>query len=406
MGLAIRDLEGALQSYKDSMKGLFFRRETYDSACGYMTGLMSKIERKNSLQLSEGLGKTTPYQLQRLLGPSAWEEDKSRDFVQGYSIKNLGPSGTCIFDDTGFLKKGEKSAGVQRQYTGTAGRVENCQIGVFAAWRTSSGHTLIDRELYLPKSWMEDAKRCEEAGIPKEKKFQTKQQLALLMYDRLLKNGHKPLWVVADEAYGRDQHFRKHLEKEDQGYVLAVPKDHRVRIGLKRLSCEKFVQKISPSEWHRLSCGEGTKGERLADWSLLQTSEKASVGFCHFILSKRSIKDPKEFSYYHVYAKKEETLEEFVKVSGQRWPVEECFEMAKNETGLDQYEVRSWKGWYRHITLSMMALAFLVVERAALEEKEQALSPQPTGSLDVFKKNRKSHSILNPKNQKICLQDS
>jgi SRSO17 transposase len=355
---------------------------------------------ENSWQLSEGLGKTTPYQLQRLLGPSVWDEERCRDFIQDYSIRQLGPSGTCIFDDTGFLKKGNKSAGVQRQYTGTAGRVENCQIGVFAAWRTPHGHTLIDRELYLPLSWMKDEKRCEEAGIPKKKKFQTKQQLALLMYDRLLKNGHKPSWIVADEAYGRDQHFRKHLEKEDQGYVLAVLKDHRVRIDLKRLAVKKFTQKISPSEWYRLSCGEGTKGERLADWSLFPTSEKAlTAGFCHFILVKRSIKDPKDFSYYHVYAKKEETLENLVKVSGQRWPVEECFEIAKNETGLDQYEVRSYKGWYRHITLSMMALAFLVIQRAALEEeKERILLPQSKGYLDDFKKNRKSHSILYSRN--------
>jgi SRSO17 transposase len=398
--LEIKALESRLSAYKDSMRSLFFRRETHKSACGYLTGLMGKIERKNSWQLSEGLGKTTPYQLQRLLGTSVWDEEGCRDFIQDYSIRCLGPSGTCIFDDTGFLKKGKKSAGVQRQYTGTAGRVENCQIGVFAAWRTPHGHTLIDRELYLPLSWMEDEKRCEEAGIPKKKKFQTKQQLALLMYDRLLKNGHKALWIVADEAYGRDQHFRKHLEKEDQGYVLAVPKDHRVRMGLKRLAVEKFTQKISSSEWHRLSCREGTKGERLADWSLLPTSEKAlTIGFCHFILAKRSLKDPKDFSYYHVYAKKEETLENLVKVSGQRWPVEECFEMAKNETGLDQYEVRSYKGWYRHITLSMMALAFLVTQRAALEEeKEQILLPQSKGSLDDFKKNRKSHSILYSRN--------
>ena len=380
------------------MKGLFFCKETYEVGCEYITGLMSKIDRKNSWQLSEGLGKTTPYQFQRLLSQSVWEEGRARDFVQDYSIKHLGSSGTCIFDDTGFLKKGKKSAGVQRQYTGTAGRVENCQIGVFAAWSTSNGHTLIDRELYLPNSWLEEEQRCQEASVPKEKTFQTKQQLALLMYDRLLKRGHRPLWVVADEAYGRDQYFRKHLEREDQGYVLAVPKDHRIRIGLKRLSCEKFVQKLSPSAWHRLSCGDGTKGDRLADWSLLQTSQKASFGFCHFILSKRGIKSSKDFSYYHVFATKEASLEELVRVCGQRWPIEECFEMAKNETGLDQYEVRSWKGWYRHITLSMMALAFLVVERAALEKDTHLWFTTTNGSLEAFKKNRKSYSILHSRN--------
>ena len=396
--MSLEGLESKLSNYKESVKSLFFRRETYEAGCGYITGLLNKMDRKNSWQLSESLGKTNPYQLQRLLGPSVWDEEGCRDFVQGYSIKALGSTGTFILDDTGFLKKGEKSAGVQRQYSGTAGRVENFQIGVFAAWRTSSGHTLIDRELYLPQSWMEDKKRCEEAGIPVEKEFQTKQQLALVMYDRLLRNGHKPLWVVADEAYGRDKYFRKHLEKKDQGYVLVVPKDHRVRIDLKKLSCEKFVQKASPGAWHRLSCGEGTKGERIADWTLLRTSEKASSGFCHFILAKRSIKDSGEFSYYHAFGKKEATLEELVKVAGQRWPIEECFETAKNETGLDQYEVRSWRGWHRHITLSMMALAFLVVERAELEKQESFLTLQSSGSLDAFKKNRKSYSLFNSRN--------
>jgi len=402
----LTSIEDSLKSYQESLKGLFFRKETHESACNYLRGLLSKVERKNSWQLSESLGKTTPYQLQRLISQSAWNADDCRDFVKKHVIKNLGSSGTCVFDDTGFLKKGKKSAGVQRQYTGTAGRIENCQIGVFAAWKTSCGHGLIDRELYVPQSWFDEPQRCKDAGIDETTKFKTKQQLAQSMYDRLLESGHKPLWVTADEAYGRDQNFRKHLEHQNQAYVLSVPKDHRVRIGLKKLPVEKFFQKVSIESWQRISCGDGTKGARLSDWSILKTSAKIKHGLAHYILCRRNIKDITDLSYYHVYAFENISLHKIVNVAGERRVIEECFEAAKNETGLDQYEVRSATGWYRHITLAMTAFAFLVTERAkALSSSTEyplnnlhSIEPLCVGSLAEFKKTVSSNSIFYPRN--------
>lgn len=365
----------------------FSRTESHQAASSYIEGLLSKIDRKNSWQLAEGTGAFSPYKFQNLLNRASWNEDSVRDYTQSIVINELGRKGTLVIDDTGFLKKGKMSVGVNRQYTGTAGRVENSQVGVFVSWKTNKGHALIDRELYIPEEWFKDRDRCEKAGIPEAQTFMTKNELAIKMYERVRRNGHNPAWVTADEAYGRDIKFRNDLESVDQSYVLAIGKDHMVQNDLLRLNVDTWFNKIKDRKWHRLSCGKGSKGERLYDWYLFKRTEPCMKGFERHILIRRNIEKPEEVAYYTTFAPVGTTLQELINVAGERWSIEECFETAKGETGLDQYEVRTFRGWYRHITLSMLAFSVLVIS------KSRVLSaPIQEGTMEIFKKKRKSSS--------------
>ncbi len=342
----------------------------------YVRGLLAPVSRKNGWQLAEFAGHRTPDGFQRLLNPANWDADDVRDDLQAYVAEHLGDDGgVLVIDDTGFIKKGTTSAGVQRQYSGTAGRTENCQIGVFAAYATTRGRALVDRELYLPKSWTDDRERCRAAKVPDERAFATKGQLAKRLVLRALASDLPLAWVTADSAYGQEGRFRRLIEQSGLGYVLAVPKSQQVfgpRIDY------LFAQ--APGEaWELMSCGDGAKGPRLYHWAALEL--RAVVDFDYqgdtpvrrrWALARRSISKPEEIAYFLAYAPRETTVADLVRIAGMRWHIEECFQAAKNECGLDQYEVRRYTGWYRHITLAMLAHAYLAVMAAAAAEKGAA----------------------------------
>ncbi|MEU5369925.1 IS701 family transposase [Streptomyces sp. NPDC005951] len=353
----------------------------------YVRGLLAPVARKNSWQLAEQAGHSTPDGLQHLLAGSKWEPDDIRDDLQEYVAAKLGDAdGVLIIDDTGFIKKGTTSAGVQRQYSGTAGRTENCQIGVFAAYASARGRALVDRELYLPKSWTEDRERCRTARIPDEREFATKGELARHMVLRALASPLPIAWVTADSAYGQDNCFRRLLEQSGVGYVLAVPKS-QFSVGCSRI--EGLFAQAPAEAWEKISCGDGAKGPRVYHWAAVRLPAVAEFDYqgefphrMRWALARRSISKPDEIAYYLAYAPLQVTVQELVRVAGARWAIEECFQAAKNECGLDQYEVRRYVGWHRHITLAMLAHAFLTAMAHQSWEKgaEQVGQPGSSGS--------------------------
>jgi SRSO17 transposase len=283
-----------------------------------------------------------------------------------------------VVDETGFLKKGTKSAGVQRQYSGTAGRIENCQIGVFLAYVGREGRTFLDRELYLPQSWADDQERRVEAGVPPGVKFATKPALSRKMIERAQQAGVPFQWVTGDEVYGNDSQMRRWLEGRKIYYVLAVSSQYQVFYEGTRRWAAEIATLLGQKEWRRLSAGAGAKGERLYDWARLPLGE-VDEERQRWLLFRRSISDPTDLAYYVVSAPKKTSLEVMVKVAGARWAIEESFESAKGEVGLDHYEVRSWGGWYRHITLAMFAHAYLTVVRARAVARSNAGLEKKTG---------------------------
>ncbi|WUK93103.1 IS701 family transposase [Streptomyces sp. NBC_00358] len=353
----------------------------------YVRGLLAPVARKNSWQLAEQAGHRTPDGLQHLLAGAKWEPDDIRDDLQEYVADKLGENdGVLIIDDTGFIKKGSTSAGVQRQYSGTAGRTENCQIGVFGAYASARGRALVDRELYLPKSWTEDRERCRTARVPDEREFATKGELARHMVLRALASPLPIAWVTADSAYGQDNRFRRLLEQSGVGYVLAVPKS-QFSVGCSRI--EGLFAQAPDEAWEKISCGNGAKGPRVYHWAAVRLPAVAEFDYqgevphrMRWALARRSISKPDEIAYYLAYAPLQVTVQELVRVAGTRWAIEECFQAAKNECGLDQYEVRRYVGWYRHITLAMLAHAFLSATAYQPWEKgaEQVRQPGPSGS--------------------------
>jgi SRSO17 transposase len=355
--------------------GRFSRVEPRRRMRDYVRGLLGPVSRKNGWQLAEFAGHATPDGLQRLLAGSRWDPELLRDDLQTYVAEKLGrPDGVLIIDDTGFLKKGTTSAGVQRQYSGTAGRTENCQIGVFAAYASVKGRALVDRELYLPKSWTNDPDRCRAAKIPADRVFATKGELARRLVLRALACDLPIGWVTADSAYGQEWGFRRMLEEAGVGYVLAVPKSQQVKslAGIWRI--DQLVGEAPDDAWQRLSCGDGAKGPRLYDWASAQLPvidffDGDTPAHRRWVLARRSIKRPSETAYYLAYAPTGTTVAELVRIAGSRWAIEECFQAAKNECGLDEYEVRRYPGWYRHITLAMLAHAFLAAMAAGEMER-------------------------------------
>jgi SRSO17 transposase len=351
----------------------FARSETKDSALAYFRGLISSIERKNSWQLSEEIGYSNPYAFQYLLGRALWDSNNIRDEVRTYTLDHLGNGGTLSLDETGFLKKGNKSAGVGRQYSGTAGRIENCQIGVFLSYATEKGRALIDRELYIPQEWFTDKGRCAEAGIPESITFKTKPELAKEMLKRTFENDIRPAWVVGDEVYGCYA-LRSWLEKQEQSYVLAVASNYPICIGFQQYKACHLLKIIDESDWKTISVGEGAKGYRYYQWHRIQINSDNPDGWNRWLVLRRNIKNADDIAYYIAFSPDKKSIDDMAKAAGVRWTIEECFEMAKGEVGLDQYEVRSWTGWYRHITLSLFALSFLAKLRAQLNQTELQLN--------------------------------
>lgn len=372
-----------LEEFGELIGTRFSRAEPRQRAMTYVQGLLSPVERKNGWQLAEKVGDKTPYAMQHLLGRAVWRAEEVRDDVQKYVVKYLGDSeGVLVVDETGFVKKGAKSAGVQRQYSGTAGRVENCQIGVFLAYATKHGRTFLDRELYLPQAWAEDKKRRERVGIPKKVKFATKLVLARQMIARAHDAGVPFRWVTGDAGYGNDSQMRRWLEEQGICYVLAVSSQYRVWYAEARRWVAEIATLLAPKAWQRRSAGAGAKGERLYAWALVPLGDVGATRQ-RWLLFRRNLGDQQELAYYVVSAPKTTSLEAMITVAGTRWAIEESFASAKGEVGLDQYEVRSWDGWYRHITLAMMAHAYLTVLRAraaapAQKKRKRAVLQSPT----------------------------
>jgi SRSO17 transposase len=362
--------------------GRFFRPEPRRRARAYVRGLLAPLAGKNGWTLAEVAGDATPDGMQRLLNSANWDADGVRDDLRSYVVEHLGePGGVLIVDETGFLKKGLRSAGVQRQYSGTAGRVENCQLGVFLAYVTSKGRTLIDRELYLPKTWIADRDRCRAAAIPDEVEFATKAVLAQAMLDRALAAGVPASWITADEAYGQDYKFRTWCEKRRIGYVVAVPRSQTIPAGAGSSRADHATAMAPEQAWKRRSCADGAKGPRLFDWAVASVSagDDTPPGWGRWLLVRRQIltteqtaagKEP-ELAYYLCAGPPGTTDEELIRVAGARWAIEECFQTAKTEVGLDHYQVRRYDAWYRHITLAMLAHAYLAVT-AAIAPKDLA----------------------------------
>lgn len=295
------------------------------------------MERKNGWQLAEAAGDARPDGMQDFLARMRWDADAVRDDLRAYVMEHLGdPGAVLVLDETGFVKKGRKSAGVQRQHSGTAGRIENCQIGVFLAYASRHGRALIDRALYLPESWAGDPGRREEAGVP-------------------------CAWVTGDSVYGADPGLRRAVEDEGRGYVLAVTSAQP--LGPKPVT--DWLEDVPPRGWKRLSAGDGAKGPRWYDWAWLSYSSDTAQGWKKGLLIRRKLATPDRFTFYLTLAPEQATLADLVRVAGTRWTIEACFEQARGETGLDQHEVRSWTGWHRHITFAMLAHACLAALRRA-----------------------------------------
>lgn len=336
----------------------------------YLWGLLSETERKNGWTLAEAAGDDGPQGMQRLLNHYLWDADELRDDIRDAVVQRIGdPGGVLILDETGFLKKGVRSAGVGRQYSGTAGRIENSQIGVFLAYGSEKGRALIDRELYLPKDWTADRERCRAAGIDDDVEFTTKPDLGLRMLQRAVEAGIPFSWVTADAVYGQTSRIRLWLEEHEIPHVLAVPKSQMV-ITMEffgQARAHELINRLADEEWKPLTCGNGAHGPRVYDWAAAPIRPWREEGWDHWLLARRSLADPTDIAYYVCFSPAGTPLEELVRIAGSRWMVEECFQTAKNETGLDHYQVRGYTAWYRHITLSMAALAFLAILRA--EEK-------------------------------------
>jgi SRSO17 transposase len=371
----------------------FARSQSRDRVLAYLRGLLSEAERKNSWQVAEVCGESTPYGFQYLLSRAYWDADAVRDELRTYSMQHLGdPNGVLVLDETGFLKKGRHSAGVARQYSGTVGKVENCQIGVFLSYASPLGQVLLDRELYVPQEWTDDRERCRQAGIPEDRRFATKPQLAQQMLARVFAAGMPAPWVAGDSVYGHDRRLRMWLEAQPHAYVLAVSGQEYVWLHERQRQVKTLLATLPEDGWTRLSAGDGAKGPRWYHWRWLPLAEPLEPGWHRWLLVRRSLSEPADLTAYVVFAPQPTTLEEVVRVAGSRWTVESGFEAAKGEVGLDQYEVRSWTAWYRHITLAMWALALLTVMRAgtiAVEMLKKSLrSPTQTSPLAPFKAKR------------------
>jgi len=385
------------EAFQARFAGLFARSEPRKQATEYLRGLMAPVERKNGWQVAEAIGDKTPDPTQRLLYQAKWDADAARDELQRFVVEALGDEdGIGVMDETGFLKKGTKSVGVKRQYTGTAGKKENCQIGVFLAYATPKGHTFLDRRLYLPKEWCDDAERRAEGKIPEEVEFQTKPEQAVEMLEHAWEQGVPMRWVIGDEVYGNATKVRDAISGHGHWYVLAVSSNTPIwkerpvvepptRDTGGRPRTQPRLAEDAPSlttvaavvaEWpesrcHRLTVAEGEKGPRTYDWACgrVVESRNSLPGPDAWLLARRSTSDPTDIAYYLSNAPIDTPLLKLAQIASSRYVVEQVIEEGKGETGLDEYQVRYWHSWHRHMTLSMMAHAWLVSIRCKAAEK-------------------------------------
>jgi SRSO17 transposase len=359
---------------------LFGRAEPRQQAGRYLEGLLGPVERKNGWQLAEAIGDARPWRTQRVLSHVLWDEEVARDLCRDHAVERPGTEdAVLVVDETAFVKKGRHSAGVTRQYCGTLGKVENCQVGVFLAYGSRRGHALIDRRLYLPEGRAGDAERRRAAKVPEDVPFLTKPAIAREVLARALDAGVPCDWVLGDEVYGADRRLRTMLEERGKPYLLTIRGNDRLEAELDgsvgRHEPRRLARSLPPQAWRRLSAGAGTKGERLYDWARVRLVRPSEPSRERWLLVRRSIADPADLAYFVVFAPAGLRLLDLARAAGRRWLVEECFEAAKQEVGLADYEVRSWRGWHRHVTLAMLALALLAGLRAALNAAKGGGAP-------------------------------
>lgn len=361
---ALIDWRAELEALKARIAPALGRAETRGSAGAFIDGLLGPAERKTGWMLAEQAGLDRPHRIQSLLGRGRWSADALRDRVRDYVAEALGDeAGVLVVDETGFPKKGTHSVGVARQYSGTAGRVDNCQIGVFAAYASRWGQALVDRRLYLPRGWAEDDARRAKAQVPEETTFATKPAIAGTMLAELLDAGLPVRWVLADALYGSDFRLRHMLEGRGQPYVLAVRSNQSVKFleGWIPVLTDPaaMAAAIPDDDWHTLAAGEGSKGPRLYHWARLPLRWLTEEGFERWLLTRRSRHDPGAMAFYFAYAPAGTSLAELAGAAGLRWSIEQTFQHTKDDLGLDHCEARSWHGWHRHTTLVMAAAAYL-----------------------------------------------
>jgi SRSO17 transposase len=348
------------------------RRDLRANVLLYVRGLLMPGVAGNCWSLAEAVGLERPYRLQHLLERASWDEDAARDAVRCFLARHLGADGgVLIFDETGQAKKGEATAAVGRQYSGTMGRVENVIVAVYTTYATEKGHALLDRDLYVQQDWFSEPERMAKAGLPADHAFATKPELALAQAKRTLSAGIHPAWAAGDEVYGRSGELRGFFEDAGIGYVFAVPADfHLTTSGQVRMRADQALDLVEPAGWNRRSCGAGAKGPRYYDWAWIATDHPRRQ-----LLIRRSISDPSEIAYFYAYAPEGCvcSLTGLVKIAGTRWKIEDDFQDAKSTVGLDQTQVRLYRAWKRHATLAMAALAFLAVLAAI----EKAAHPAP-----------------------------
>ncbi|MDN5920860.1 MAG: IS701 family transposase [Pseudonocardia sp.] len=350
----------------DRVAGRFGRVETRRRARSFVLGLLAELPRKNCWSIAEHTGDRDPHGMQYFLGRAKWDTDGVRDDLRGYVTDRLGDTdAVLVVDETGDLKKGEATVGVQRQYTGTAGRIENAQVAVYLVYAGARGHAMIDRELYLPRCWTEDPQRLADAGVPDEIEFATKPALATGMLTRALRAGVPARWLAGDEVYGADPGLRAECELQRIGYVLAIGKDRRIPTEAGPTRADALAADLPRQAWQRLSAGRGAKGERYYEWAWIEHTDRAHRDDpldhqCWSLLIRRH-RHTGELAFYRCYSPDPVPLRELVRVAGRRWTIEESFQAGKGLTGLDEHQLRRWTSWRRWTLLAMLAHALLAV---------------------------------------------
>lgn len=370
---------GELTELHTRLAGCFYRVEMADKSLEYLKGLLGPVERKNGWQIAEQAGDAVPYGVQRLLRSARWDEETAMRTVRQYLGEHFGQrGGVLVVDETAFIKKGDKSAGVNPQYCGTTGQVENCQVAVYLYYASLQGDgAFLDRELYLPEDWTNDRTRCEEAGIPQTVPFRTKPELARIMLRRARAEGFCPAWTTGDSVYGSDPQLRGELEEWSWSYVLGIKTSEPVRPaadgGLIVRPAGEVIAALPAKAWQRCSAGDGVQGPRFYDWAVVDLVRLGPARGNHLLLARRSLSDPKDIALFLVFTTRAVTLTELAQAAGWRWTIEVGFEGAKGEVGLGHYEVRQYVAWYRHMTLALAAYAVLAVIKAryAVTEKKR-----------------------------------
>ena len=375
----------SLRDVKARMRPLFRQERVAISAGQFLDGLLGEERRKTGWMRAEAAGDPGPWRQQAILGRGHWDADALRDIVRGYALETLADAdAVLVVDETGFLKQGKTSCGVARQYTGSAGKITNCQIGVFASYVSRHGHAFIDRALYLPKAWTDDPDLMARAHVPENVPFATKPALALAMIERAIAAAVPFSWVAADSVYGVGD-IEMALKRAAKGYVLGVNANHPFRSWNKPLAvagtAKDIAEALPEDAWRRLSAGDGTKGARLHDWVYLELADLDANDFdatfpgiwTRGLLIRRNVADG-DLAFFSTWCPIGTSMEKLVTVEGHRWAIEDSFETAKNELGLDHNETRSWHGWHRHVSLVMLAFAMMTVIR----HRANAMPPPKT----------------------------